>query len=105
MSYDPDEIKRSINRLETTMREAFPPKIKEVVHHDRDDDNDKDDARMEISELKAAIELCKNNDWACMIYINGLSFGLCNNASIIPALNEEIAEREKFLRGEPNLWE
>lgn len=105
MSYDPEEIKRSISRLESTMRHAFPPKVKEIIHHDRNDDDDKDEARMEISELKAAIELCQNNDWACIIYINGLSFGLCNNANLIPALNEEITEREKFLKGEPDFWE
>lgn len=94
-----------MSALEDAGRLAFPPKQKDIIHRSLEDDEDRDEAVDEISELRAMIELCKNNNWACIVYINGLSVGLCNNECIIPALNEEIAEREKFLKGEQNLWE
>lgn len=66
---------------------------------------DVQEAKNELVMLKAAKELAKDNSLACMVEINGIKFGLCQNDKIIPAINHQIKEINKFLKGEPNSWE
>jgi hypothetical protein len=56
-------------------------------------------------KLQAAKLLAKNNDFACEICIAGLKIGISLNERVIPILNQEIAEINKFLRGQKNTWE
>lgn len=63
------------------------------------------EAKNELVMLKAAKELAKDNSLACMVEINGVKFGLCENTKIIPAINYQIKEINKFLKGVPNTWE
>jgi len=63
------------------------------------------EAKTELVMLKAAKQLAKDNSLACMVEINGIKFGLCQNDKIIPAINHQIKEINKFLKGEPNSWE
>lgn len=63
------------------------------------------EAKNELIMLKAAKELAQDNDLACMVEINGIKFGLCQNDKIIPAIDYQIGEINKFLKGEPNTWE
>lgn len=66
---------------------------------------DVQEAKNELVMLKAAKQLAKDNSLACMVEINGIKFGLCQNDKIIPAINHQIKEINKFLKGEPNSWE
>lgn len=63
------------------------------------------EAKNELLILKALKGLAKDNSLACMIEINGIKFGLCNNVKIIPIINYQIKEINKFLKEEPNFWE
>lgn len=66
---------------------------------------DVQEAKNELVMLKAAKQLAKDNSLACMVEINGIKFGLCQNDKIIPAINHQIKEINKFLKCEPNCWE
>lgn len=63
------------------------------------------EARAGLAKVKAAIELCKNNDLCCEIKIAGLVVGVCNNSELLPALQYQKKEIEKFLKGKKNEWE
>ena len=63
------------------------------------------EARRNLIMTNAVIELLKNNDIACVIKINGIELGVCQNSVVIPALRHHKSEIEKFLRGEINEWE
>lgn len=63
------------------------------------------EAKQFLCQLKASKILLENNDFACMIKISGLEFGLCNNAKLIPIIDDNIEQVEKFLKGEPNEFE
>ena len=66
---------------------------------------DINEARSELTKLEALKVLIKNNELACEIEVAGLSFGLCNNLQILPAIEFQEKEIQKFLKGIPNEWE
>jgi len=63
------------------------------------------EAQNELIMLNVVKELLKDNDLACEVTINGITIGLCSNLSVLPAIKKNIAEINKFLKGEPNEWE
>ena len=65
----------------------------------------KSEAATEFSMLDAMAILAKNNDLACEIHIAGVKIGLCDNSWILPVLDQQRAEVQKFLDGKPNLFE
>lgn len=67
--------------------------------------NDLREANNELIMLNAVKELIQDNDLACEISINGITVGLCSNVSVLPAIQKNIEEINKFLKGEPNEWE
>ena len=60
------------------------------------------DAKVDLSQTEAALILLKNNTLACEIHISGLKIGICSNEKAIPALEYHKAEIEKYLKGEKN---
>jgi len=65
---------------------------------------DQQEARKELTELEAFKVLIKNNDLACTVEIAGLSFGLCDNSKILPIIEFQEKEIQKFLDGKKNQW-
>lgn len=65
--------------------------------------------RLEAEEtrehLVRMISSCKDNLLGCMVKIDGLEIGLCNNLNMIPVLEYEIAEIDKYLNGLENEYE
>lgn len=66
---------------------------------------ERESAESDLIQLKAARLLASNNTLACMVKIAGVRFGLSVNDRMIPVIDAEIEEIEKFLKGEPNNWE
>lgn len=64
-----------------------------------------EDAKIGLVVRNAMKILATNNNLACMVKIDGLEMGLCNNKKILPIINYEIKEIQKFLAGKPNKWE
>lgn len=69
-----------------------------------DNEDSKREARNELIMLNAVKELIKDNDLACEVSINGITIGLCDNLSVLPAIEKNIQEINKFLKGEDNEW-
>lgn len=86
----------STNQQLKNMMEEFnkEQKKREIMH-----------AKGEMTQLEAMKVLVRNNDLACEIYIAGMQIGLSSNKGILPILNAEIKEIQKFLDGKPNKWE
>jgi len=63
------------------------------------------EAKEELRNLKAIRVLLQDNEWACEVSICGMSFGMCDNKQLLPAIESQISEIEKYLNGSPNLWE
>lgn len=63
------------------------------------------DAKSDLLKLKCVRDLIKDNTLACKIEISGIEIWLCKNESVLPAIEYQINEIEKFLKGEPNDWE
>ena len=63
------------------------------------------EAKKTLTEIEAMKVLIKNNELACIVEIAGMSIGLCNNSTVLPALEHNENEINKFLNGEPNEWE
>ncbi|MGX7686797.1 hypothetical protein ACWA1C_06495 [Flectobacillus roseus] len=59
----------------------------------------------QMSKLLAMEQLLQNNDFACEITVCGLSVSICNNDWLLPVIVKEKRELDKFLVGEPNLYE
>jgi hypothetical protein len=66
---------------------------------------DKDEAKRTLLEIEAAKILATNNDFGCEIHIGTIIIGVCDNSEIVPLLDLQQKEIEKFLNGEPNKWE
>lgn len=64
-----------------------------------------DEAKYEVVKLNAMKELVKDNSLGCEITIGDLKFGVCNNLTVLPAIQNNLDEITKFLNGEPNDWE
>lgn len=65
----------------------------------------KQEAKKELTELKALKILIYNNTLACTIEISGMSFGLCDNSKLLPLIEFQEQEIRKFLNSEKNMWE
>jgi len=63
------------------------------------------EAKATLIKCRAIKELLNDNDFACMIEIAGMSLGICDNEKMIPVIDNEIEEIQKFLEGKPNKWE
>lgn len=66
---------------------------------------DIEDAKKELTECEAMKVLLSNNTLAAEIHIAGMRMGACDNAWLIPIVDKQIEELNKFLDGKPNLWE
>lgn len=62
------------------------------------------DAKVELTKLEAMKVLIKNNNLGCEIHIAGMTMGLCENKKILPVIEFQIKEINKFLKGEKNSW-
>jgi len=75
-------------------------------NHDWDSKElDKAHALLQLTLWKAVKVLIENNDLGCEIHIAGISLGLCDNSKLLPIINQNISEINKFLKGQPNLYE
>jgi hypothetical protein len=64
------------------------------------------DAEIELSYINAAITLAKgSNDIGAQIQIGPFTIGVSLNSALIPILEGEASEIEKYLRGEQNNYE
>jgi hypothetical protein len=68
-------------------------------------DHDLEDAKKEITECEAMKVLLSNNSLAAEIHIAGMRMGTCDNSWLIPIVDKQIEELNKFINGKPNLWE
>lgn len=66
---------------------------------------DIEDAKKEITECEAMKVLLSNNSLAAEIHISGMRMGTCDNSWLIPIVDKQIEELNKFLNRQPNLWE
>lgn len=62
-------------------------------------------AKAEITEAEALKILLSNNTLAAEIHVAGMVMGTCDNKWLIPVVDKQIEELNKFIKGEPNLWE
>lgn len=67
--------------------------------------DDEREAKNELIMLNAVKELLKDNTLGCEVSINGITIGICSNISVLPAIEKNIEEINKFLRQEKNEWE
>lgn len=63
-----------------------------------------DSAKAEITEAEALKVLLSNNTLAAEIHISGMVMGTCDNKWLLPVVEKQIKEINKFLNGQPNLW-
>ena len=66
---------------------------------------DRDEALSTLTQWKAARILIQNNLLGCEIHIAGMKLGVCDNSKLLPIVNQNIAEINKYLKGLPNLYE
>lgn len=64
-----------------------------------------DSAKAEITQAEALKVLLSNNTLAAEIHIAGMVMGTCDNKWLLPVVEKQIKELNKFLNGQPNLWE
>ena len=62
-------------------------------------------ALSELTQWKAIKVLIQNNTLGCEIHIAGMSLGICDNSKLMPIVNQNISEIQKYLKGKPNMWE
>ncbi len=67
--------------------------------------NDILECKEQILKLKTILLYLEDNKWAVEIETKGAKVGICMNRNLIPVIEAEIKECEKFLRGEENEWE
>jgi hypothetical protein len=68
-------------------------------------ESDRNEALSTLTQWKAARILIQNNLLGCEIHIAGMKLGVCDNSKLLPIINQNIAEINKFLKGLPNLFE
>lgn len=66
---------------------------------------DIEEANSSLVQWRAMRLLASNNTLAATIEIAGLKQGVCLNEKLIPVIDHNIQEIEKFLNNEPNEWE
>lgn len=62
-------------------------------------------AKAELTKLQAIMVLLSNNTIGCEIHVAGLHMGVSENSRVIPIVEAEAIEIQKYLNGEPNTWE
>lgn len=62
-------------------------------------------ALSELTQLEAVKVLLGNNDLGCEIHIAGMTVGVSENNRLLPIIDAEMDEINKYLNGEPNTWE
>lgn len=71
-----------------------------------DDFRNKQQAEIELTFIRAAITMAKgSNDIGAEITIAGITIGVSINERLIPILEAEAHEIEKYLMGQPNNYE
>jgi hypothetical protein len=65
----------------------------------------KKEARRELIKYKALRLLLTDNDLGAHIDCGGFSMGVCDNSTLIPAIDDIIREIQKAIKGKPNKWE
>ena len=68
-------------------------------------ERDIEDAKAEIVEAQAIKVLLSSNRLAAEIHIAGMAMGTCDNKWLLPVIDKQIDELNKFLQGQPNLWQ
>lgn len=63
------------------------------------------EAKSSLTQWQAMKVLAGNNNLAAIIKIASVKQGVCNNSLLIPIIDHNIQEIEKFLKGELNEWE
>lgn len=63
------------------------------------------EAKANILKLKLLLVYLEDDEMACEVSMADVNVGLCLTKNMIPVINQEILEIEKFLRGEANQWE
>jgi len=66
---------------------------------------DIDEALTELIKWNSIKELVKNDTLAASITIDGRVLDICDNKMILPLIDRNINEIEKFLKGNPNKWQ
>lgn len=64
------------------------------------------EAKIELVKWRAIRELIHNNELGLEIHVEmmGINLGVCTNIKLLPLVNYQIKQINKFLRGEPNEW-
>ena len=62
-------------------------------------------AKVELTKLQAAKVLITNNDLGAEINVAGVVVGISVNERLLPVIEAEIDEIEKYLAGQPNNYE
>jgi len=63
------------------------------------------EAKANILQLRILLVYLEDDEMACEVSMADVKIGLCLTKNVIPVINQEILEIEKFLRGEENEWE
>ena len=63
------------------------------------------DAKRELIHYSALKLLLTDNELGAHIECGGMSLGVCNNKTLIPAIDHTINEIKKAIKGKPNEWE
>ena len=66
---------------------------------------DIDEAKVELTKCEAMKTLLSNNILAAEIHIAGMTLGVCNNSTLITAVEYHEAEIRKFIKGKENEYE
>lgn len=66
---------------------------------------DIDSAKAELIEAKAIKLMLSSDVLAAEIHISTMKIGVCDIKWLLPVVNKQIKEIEKYLAGEENLWE
>ena len=62
-------------------------------------------AMLRLDQWLAMRIFAENNDFAAMIDIFGIQLYVCDNSLLLPVIDHNIEEINKFLNGEPNSYE
>jgi hypothetical protein len=117
MSISESELKKITEKLkgQKSISEAAGTKSKELKQRwdSRKDiadnlrsEDDTQQAEIELAYICAAIAIAEgSNDIGADISIGPLTIGVSLNSRLVPILQAEAEEIEKYLRGEENNWE
>lgn len=78
---------------------------KVATFHERQHERQIESAKAELTEAEAVRVLLSNNTLAAEIHISGMVFGVCDNKWLLPIIDKQVDEIQKFIDGKENLWE